>query len=131
MSAGCALFCPGQPPAGQGDPTPGPGTPQRLGARGRHGSLARIPDPMIPPPVLQGDSEPIWKISDEIIGESDGPDHLPHQPRRPKGSRGANCGHSVWEAGVHCKETPPAPTRSVPGRKPVLRGKLMKSEKTW
>ena len=61
--------------------------------------------------VLPRDIEPFCQFPDNIIGESAGPKHLPHQPRRP---RGVEVDHDGQGKGVRLTAVSPAPTRPVP-----------------
>ena len=54
-----------------------------------------------------------WQSFYKLIRDPDSSKNLPHQPRRPRGSR---VDHDGWGVGVHPPAASTAPTRPVPGR---------------
>ena len=81
------------------------------------------------PSLLSVDSGPSRKRPDEIIGDSDGPEHLPQRPMQPRGVRGSYGVHVGRVMGVRRLAALPAPTRMMYGWKQFSRANTSKAEK--
>ena len=78
---------------------------------------------------LPDDSELSRQIPDDLVRESDGLEHPPHQPGWPRGFGGTNGVYGGRAVGVCQPAASLSPARPVPGWKPVSRSEPRKSDK--